>query len=188
MERATETARQALGNFARLVDETNARALGFESPAEVRQATLGVPSRGFAVRLDELKEYAGGDAVRLLHATDRVTFPLELGGRTVASVSVVAQDGGWAAESFGAPAYSRLLSEARSRLGERAGRGVAETFEVAVPALNVRFVGAESAGGLLLAPVADDPRFGFKRGEALPAAEALSKLVPAAREHNGLPT
>lgn len=188
MRQATEVARQAVTTFARLVDDKNARALGFETPAELRAATLGAPSRGFAVRLDELKQYAGGDPARLLHSTDRLTFPLMLGGRTVSSVSVTTRDGGWAAESFGAPSYARLLSEARTRLGESAGRDPAETFEVAVPALNVRLVGTQSASGLLLASIVDDPRFGFRRGEALPAAEALGKLVPAAKEHNGLPT
>jgi len=184
---ATESARQALGTLAKLASGQNYRALGFGAADEARSATLGAPSRVVMVRLDELKEYAGGDAERLLHAVDRVTFPVEVGGQTRSSLTVTRVDGRWQAESFGAPQYARLLTEARARLAERAGVSAAEVFEAQVPSLNVRFVGARAASGLLLAAVADDARFGFKRGDAVPAAEALGKLVAAAREHNGLP-
>ena len=185
---ATQAAQQALATFARLANEQNYRALGFDSPDQVGSAKLGVPARGFMVRLDELQKYSGGDPNRLLHDAGRVTFPVEVEGRTRSSLTVVSREGRWHSESFGAPGYIRLFTEARARLAEREGRPPAELFEVQIPALNVRFVGARRDGALVLSPVADDPRFGFKRGEGIPAEEALAKLVPAAREHNGLPT
>lgn len=185
---ATEAAQRALATFARLANEQNYRALGFDSAQQLRSARLGPPARGFMIRLDELKEYGGGDPTRLLHSAERVTFPVEVDGRTRSSLTVVSREGRWVSESFGAPTYARLFTEARARLAEREGRPAAELFEVQVPALNVRFAAARRAGALVFAPVADDVRFGFKRGESIPAEEALAKLVPAAREHNGLPT
>jgi hypothetical protein len=185
---ATEAAQRALATFARLASEENYRALGFDSREQVRSGKLGIPARGFMIRLDELREYGGGDPTRLLHSADRVTFPVEVEGRTRSSITVALREGSWLAESFGASSYARLFTEARARLAEREGRPAAEILEVQVPALNVRFVGARRNGALVFAPVVDDARFGFKRGEPIPAEEALTKLVPAAKEHNGLPT
>lgn len=185
---ATQAAQQALATFARLTTEANYRALGFDSPEQVRSGRLGIPARGFMIRLDELREYSGGDPTRLLHATERIMFPVEIEGRTRSSVTVASREGRWVVEAFGSPTYARLFTQARARLAELEGRPVAELFEVHVPALNVRFVAARRGSALIFAPVADDARYGFKGGEPMPAEEALTKLVPSAREHNGLPT
>lgn len=185
---ATTAAQSALATYAKLTTASNYAALGFESAEQVRAATLGAPARGYMVRLDELAKYAGGDAAALLHDAGRVTFPVEAGGATRSSLSVVSRDGRWQQESFGAPGYARLFTAARAALAKSAGRPAAELFEVQVPALNLRLVGARRDGALLLAPIADDPRFGLKRGETVRAEELFQRLAPAAREHNGLPT
>lgn len=185
---ATRAAQEALATYAKLVNAGNYAELGFDSAEQVRAATLGTPARASMVRLDELAKYAGGDAAALLHDFGRVTFPVEAGGATRSSLTVVARDGRWQQESFGAPAYARLFTEARAALAKSTGRPAAELFEVQVPALNLRLVGARRDGALLLAPVADDPRFGLERGQTLRAEELFQRLAPAAKEHNGLPT
>jgi hypothetical protein len=187
MREATAAANASLATFARLADEIDYRALGFDSADQVRAASLGAPIAGYAIRLDELREYEGGDARPLLHESDRLTFPVLSGGSVRSGLTVVRRQDRWEAESLGGPAYTRLLAEGRDQLIAGAGGSGAQTFEVQVPALGIRFAGSLSGGSLLLAPVADDPRFGFERGVALPAETALTRLVPAAREHNGLP-
>jgi len=186
-EGAEEAARRALRTFALLVNEGNYEELGFESPSEPRSATLGEPYGEFMVRLDRLEEYQpGGDASELLNATGRLTYPVLVGERTRSSLTVTMREGSWTSESFGAPSYSRRFTEVRDRLGRE--RPSSEYFEVRVPALNVSFVGELGESGLLLTPVFDDPRFGFESGGTQPADRALSAMVAAAREHNGLPT
>jgi hypothetical protein len=188
-EGADAAARGALARFGLLVNERNFADLGFASPEEVRSATLGEPFGEFMIRLDRLREYqSGANAAALLTATGRLTYPVLVGEQMRSSLTVGRGDGGWASVAFGAPKYSRALSEVRDRLRREDGRPAGDYFEVRVPALNVSFVGRQGDQGLALTPILDDPRFGFVRGQTLPAARALAAMQQAAREHNGLPT
>lgn len=186
---ADSVAREALETFGLLVNEQNFRDLGFESPDEVRTAALGEPFQQFMVPLDRLREYqADQETTAILTATGLLTYPVLVGENVRSSLAVGRGDEGWSAQSYGGPQYIRLLAEARSRLSREESRPPAEYFEVRVPALNVSFVGSRGEQGVVLTPVLDDARFGFVRGESLPAERALSALVAAARDHNGLPT
>ncbi|HEX5758339.1 MAG TPA: hypothetical protein VF121_04035 [Thermoanaerobaculia bacterium] len=186
---AAAVAGEALQTFGRLVNERNYAELGFVSPDEPRSATLGEPIQEFMIRLDRLREYGSGqDTAGILTATDRLTYPVLVGEETRSSLTVGGGERGWAALSFGAPKYSRLLTEVRDRLSREEKRPAADYFEVRVPALNVSFVARQAGQSLALTPILDDPRFGFVRGQTLPAERALAAMQQAAREHNGLPT
>jgi hypothetical protein len=186
---ADSVAREALRTFDLLVNEQNFRELGFESPDEVRTAALGEPFQQFVVQLDRLREYQDGQATTdMLTATGVLTYPVLVGENTRSSLVVGRGGEGWSAQSFGAPQYIRMLTEVRGRLSGEDSRPPAEYFEVRVPALNVSFVGSRGETAVVLTPVLDDARFGFVRGESLPAERALSAMVAAARDHNGLPT
>lgn len=186
---ANEAAKGALQTFAALVTRENYRAMGFDSPEQVRAARMGTPVQQFMIRLDELKSYEpGADLSALLHSTETLIYPVLVQGRTHSSVTLRRQDDRWQAESFGLPKYARLLNELRDRLAAESNRSPSEYFEVRVPALNVAFLGHTQNGRLFLTPVFDAPRFGFKRGVTLPAEEVIEAILPAAREHTGLPT
>jgi hypothetical protein len=103
------------------------------------------------------------------------------------SIEVEARDGGVAATSFGAPRLAGLM--ARYRAASAAATGVAPGahFAVHVAALGVYFVGARTASGIVLTPIVDDGRGPFVAGQSLPLAEAIARLAPVARAHNGLP-
>jgi hypothetical protein len=179
---ADAAASEALRTFARLVDQNNFRQMGFSTPDEAERATLGgaVPER--MVRLDRLREYSGGAVGELLTDTGRITYPVQVDGEVRSSLKVGVTDGTWRAVAFGAPEHARRLAAAAAE------QGGGDVFEVRVPALNVFFVASRRDGRLILTPLVDDPRFGFEAGAAIPAEEALSSMVEAAREHNGLPT
>ena len=186
---ATRAGDEALKTFALLVNRTNYEAMGFDSPEQVRSATLGPLLEDFMVRLDELRKYESGkDPGPLLQRTGRATFPVLVQDRTRSSVTLASESGRWTAVSFGAPKYARALSEVRSQLSQQEGKPPSDYFEVRVPALNVTFIGRRRDGRILLSPVVEDPRFGFKRGQTLPAEEAFAAMTRAAREHNDLPT
>lgn len=190
MREATAEAERALQSLTRLVTKDNQRQMGFESLEEVRAAKLGLPVHEFFIRLDELQKYEPGqDPAKLLRGTGQVTFPVVVQERTRSSVTLRRLDNRWEAAAFGAPSYTRLLEETRTQLAKGDGRSPAEYFEVKIPALNLSFLGSRAGDGrLLLAPLLDTPRFGFRKGVAQPAEEVLKAVLAAAREHNGLPT
>lgn len=178
---AERAAREAVGTFAQLVTPKNAREMGFESPEEVRTATVGAPLPEYIVQLDELRRYdAGTSPGRLLHESGLFLFPVLVGTNVRSSLTIQHERGAFRAVAFGAPAFMQRTSRA---LDGRPG-----SVLVRVPSLNVFFVAFSEGDRLLFASVLDDTRFGLKSGEPVPAEKALERLVPAAKEHTGLPS
>lgn len=187
LEEAGAAAEQALRTFARLVDQRNFEELGFTSPGEVSEATLGDPIEEFFIRLDNLRAYEPDQRGIVISPTRRLTYPVLAGGEQRSSVTVGRGEDGWTAVAFGGPNYARLLTEARKRLG--ADRpDTSGIFEIRVPALNVSFVALRDGDGVVVSPILDDGRFGFERGATMALEQALEAMLEAAREHNGLPT
>ena len=180
-------AQRALGTFVSLLEQQkNYQQMGFESAAEVRSATLGVPWDEYMVRLSDLKAFqAGQDPATLLVSTARRTFPILVGGRTRSSLTLGAD-----AEpvGFGSPAYVRMLDSLRSQVAQREGAAVADYFEVRVSALNTTFLGSRRNGQLFLTPLKTDAQYGFEAGRTISANDALRAMVSAAQAHNGDPT
>jgi hypothetical protein len=187
LEGAQRAAREALSTFAQLVTPRNAQDMGFEKPDQVRSATVGVPLPEFQIRLDDLQGYATGtNPGRLLHETGLFLFPVLVAEQVRSSLTIQHERGGYKAVAFGAPGFIRSTSRV---IGGIAGAGERrDFFLVRIPALNVFFVAYPDGGKLVFASVLDDPRFDLKSGEPLPAEKALERLVPAAREHKGLPS
>lgn len=185
----TPVAQKALGTFAGLVNASNYRVMGFDSPEEVGRATLGSPLPNYMIRLDDLqKQSPQGDPVQLLRPLREALFPVEVDGRVKSSITVAARDQNWEATSFGAPNRILAVTAARGRLAREQGLSNATIAQIDIPALHVVFVGAVSNNILLLVPVVDYPQFGLTKGTVVRASEILPRLVEAARAHSGDPT
>ncbi|HSE66640.1 MAG TPA: hypothetical protein VLB12_06620, partial [Gemmatimonadales bacterium] len=66
-------------------------------------------------------------------------------------------------------------------------RSPGEYFLVRIPALGLIFLGADSAGTLMLSPLLDDPQGRWKAGATLAADSVFSQLVAEAKASKGLP-
>jgi hypothetical protein len=188
-EAAQPVAAKALRTLGGLVNRENAQALGFDTPDQAKSAALGTPLEQFLIGLNDLKKFEpGSDPNSLLAPSGVLTYPVLVGGSTRSSVTVSRSGGTWRATAFGSPSYVRALTEVRDRQQAAAGGSGVELFEVQVRSLNLSFVGRRDASQVTLIPIIDDARFGFKRGEAVSLADAVAKILPAARHHNGLPT
>jgi hypothetical protein len=98
------------------------------------------------------------------------------------SITLTQEGGKWTAAAFGGAKLIRQLTKVRNALVPSAN------IFVKVPALNVYFIARQeegAAGGLMLTPLTDQPEYRMKEGGALPAKEAFSALVPAAKAHDG---
>lgn len=189
MKKMEEASHRALKTFATLVTRENYQAMGFAAPADVEKGALGSPIREFFVRLDALREYSGEKpAAELLNGGDEFIVPVLVDGTVRSSITVRRGKEGWQAVSFGAPSFTSLVIRQRQRLMERVRLMAGSIFLVRAPALNVSFLGYNQDGRLLFSPLSTDPRFRPTEGEGISAEKALEALVPAAREHNGLPS
>jgi hypothetical protein len=172
-------AQQGLATLRQVVNAGNYASLGFGSPEEVRQATLGEPLQVFRVQLDALRAFTGKtDPETLLVDIRRSMYPVKVGDRVATSVFVIGAGKGWRASELGNAAVAQLVSRYRHGAGD---------FVVHVPALKAYFVANRVEGKLMLTPVMDDPRTQLKAGETLPAEVVFVRLQQAAEGYNGLP-
>jgi hypothetical protein len=175
-------AEAALPTLRRAATGKGVQLLGFRSADEAAEATLGEPLPISVVRLDALQAYnAATDPASIIVASKRVLFPVLSGGEVRTGVEVREKQGVWGAGAIGGSRLAILLDAARSAHRASAGAGTTY-FAVQVPALNLYLLGAETASGRMLIPLADDSRFPTLRaGQPVSLADALAALAPVAR-------
>lgn len=182
-------ATEGLQSFRSLVDDQNFRDLGFESKDEISSATLGDPVSVYLVRLDQLREFQPeADPHKLITATTEMIYPVMVKDQARSSITLTQEGGKWVAAGFGGAKLIRQLAKVRANLGASESTPGKPDMFVKVPALNVYFVARpnQSPGGeLTLTPLTDQPDYRMKEGGGIPAKEAFSALVPAAKLHDG---
>jgi len=182
-------ASEALKTFSELVTEENCEELGFASPDEVGNATLGVPIQVFMVQLDHLQEYeVGTDPESLLSGGDEFSYPVLIREEVRSSIVIMKRNEEWEAVSFGWSNLITLLTEIRKVTSERTGLPLSSFFAVRIPALNLYFLAHRTENNILmLTPLLDDRGFGFEAGVTMPADAVFETILPAAQQHDGSP-
>lgn len=196
-------AKKALKTFSDLVTATkNPKAMGFGSDEEAKTAKLelGEPAMEFVVRLNALKRYKVGeqDPRALLFGGSKVVYPViarnpgSSNAKPLALLELVKDGTGWRASSFGAPKLGVKLSETRAMKAASLSRAVSDFSIIRVPALSLYFIGHVAVDSskrheLMLTPIADDPRFGFKAGESQPADRVFIRIQGTALATPDLP-
>jgi hypothetical protein len=176
---AVVAANEALPKLVALARQVPA-AVGL-SADEAAAATIEPPLRVVDVPLDRLKTYRSTDDVGALLIDIQAAFvPVAVGGTTRTSIVLQRRDARWAATDFGQAELAKLITAAR---GTTPG-----AILVRVPALNLFFIGRQTAGGLTLTPVSDFPMAGLRQAVTATASDVLTALVPIAQAHNGDPT
>ena len=174
-----EAAQTGLATLKSLITQDNYQGMGFTSVDQVKDAQLGSPMKLYLVPLDALTAYKGDTgAAALLQDGHKLIYPVAVNQQVLSSLSVTQQNDGWRATDFGNSAITRALV---------AHRQSQDDFVVWVPALKIYFTARGAGDALVFTPVMDDPRFGFKAGEAVPASRGLTILQQGISGYNGLP-
>lgn len=186
LQSQTQTAAMsALQTLRQLVDTENARELGFETPVQLQEASIGQPMLDFLIRLDELRSYhRGQDPAKLLHRTEQVVYPITFQGQTRSSITLLRKANQWRTVSFGGSQLAKARSQVREAVVVQVPGGAAETFQVRIPALNAVFVGHRVNGPLMLTPVITMPDLGLQAGRTMQAREVLELVQPIAQQIN----
>ena len=180
---ADAAAAQGLEILRAVVATQDAGELGFASREDVARAALGPPMPVFVVGLDALRAYAAGaDAKRIVEPVKSVVYPVLVDGEVRSSITVEGQDSGWSMASVGNSALVMAVAKVRRSISAE------KVAMVRVLALNLVFLGEESATGWRLTPILDDTSVKLRAGVSETAADVFARLAPIARAHNGLPT
>lgn len=181
-------AQRSLETFSQLITKDNYRQMGFESPEEVRSATLGTPIQDFMVQLDKLKKYESGSRPdELLTATSQVIYPVLVKGQVRSSITLSKTKESWQAVSFGSTNFVKLVSSTLMESSKVTELDYSSYFIVRVPSLNLFFLGFRSNNELMLVPLMDNNRLKFKAGVSMKAERVFSTILPDAKAHDGLP-
>jgi hypothetical protein len=172
-----QAALRALSNLGQLLAVgQNYSAMGFDSPEQVSQATLGDPISVYNVGIDQLRDYTGSsDPDSLLVDTHRLSYPVIAAGHGRTLITVEMKNGKWQFVSFGDQSVARNLVRVRNdKASAPGGSPATKFFMVRVKALFLTFLADRVEGtGLRLVP--------------LNASEEL-KLSPAFRDNHAFLT
>lgn len=183
-----DVAARALITFRKMVDQTNFKAMGFESSEEMAEATLGEPISVLMVELEDLRAYQpGSDPNKLLKPIDKVIYPVSSKEQVRSSIVLQKSKEGWKASDFGGANFARLVTTAREQSAKTTSLAPTAYFVVQVPALSAYFLGYRQGDKLMLTSVIDDPKLNLRAGASLPAEQIFGELVPFAKKYNGLP-
>lgn len=186
---ALQAAAQSLNTFQAIVTDQNFRQMGFESPGEVKTATLGQPLPVLMVQLDDLRAYRpGSDPGALLRDLHRVIFPVLVHNQVRSSITVERRNDRWQGTSFGAPKLARMMESVRRDSSSATGVPPNSYIVVHVAALNRHYLGHRFANKLILTAIVDDSLLKLRAGKEIAAEDAFRVLAPIAQRHNGLPS
>jgi hypothetical protein len=188
VRQATVAAQAALVTLRGLVTDSTARGFGFDSARDAQAATIGTPIPVYMVQLDELREYAPQkDPDSLLHPLNKAIVPVNVRESVRSSIVIEQVKSKWTATSFGAPNLAVSLTQTRDNVARASSSSAATLFAVHVAALNRYYVANGASGELTLTPIIDEPDTQLRASATLPARDVLARLVPLARQYNGLP-
>jgi hypothetical protein len=176
---ALGAARQGLATLQVMVTPDNFRGLGFASLDDVRRAQLGAPLPMYRVELDALRRFTARTPPEdVIVDAQRSLYPVMVDERVAMSIIVTGHADGWRATDFGNAALARAVT---------ATRRSPEDVIVQIPAAKLVFIGRGAGAKMTLTSIVDDPRFGFKAGQALPASRVLIAVQRGMQGYNGLP-
>lgn len=183
--RAAETMLSALQKF---ITADNFEQMGFRSADEVKMAQLANPLPVRMVELEDLRHFNEGiDPNALLHDIRKVMVTVQVNGETRSSVDIEQNQSGWKGTGFGAPHLSKSIAEATRISMSQTQLPSQAYFIVHVAALNNYFVGHHRDNRLMLTSVTDNQMADVRAGQTLPAKDVFTRLVPLAKQYNGLP-
>ena len=178
---------EALSLLQAVVTPQNAARMGFRSAGAAASVRATDPLVDFAIPLEALQGYGGGDPLGLLAATGLIVYPLQTDAGGYTAAKLTQRNNEWTVAGVGAPGLTSATVRVRDRLAQENGVAPGTVFQVRVPALKLHFVGLLRGGDLILASVFDVSAYGLAAGHSYAAPGVLSGLVPAARAHSGDP-
>ncbi len=178
----------ALSSFSNLITESNFKKYGFASTKDITVATIGEPLKTVMIRLDDLQKFEEkSDPKGLLKKTDHFLCPVEVGEETMSSITVAKIKGQLKAVKFGGSNLIQQVAKERLQSDKTEVMKNSPYFILTIPAFNFRALAFESEEELMLTPLFAQPALALPAGDMITMTQLLDVLVPAAKEHNGLP-
>ncbi len=182
--------RVALGEGRRtllsVLTPASAARLGFDGVPADKDVKIVQGLAETMIQVQDVRDYAGGDPRPLLRSRRRIIFPIVVGNRVRAAMTVARIHEKWKVVSIGSAGLIRavfnalLLARKQLPQPENVRWGVTH-----INGLNQYFVVAELGSSLFLVPMVRNAALQFEPGVPLDAVRVLKALQPAARAFRG---
>lgn len=160
-------AEHELDTLRKVVNENNFKDFGLESADELKDASVGSPTKIFLIPDAKLAAYTKGTDVRsLLQDDHRTMFPLVVGGKARTVITVAQTDHGWKFAAYGQTALAQNLSEIKASKAGSPGSGPGaaqdEYYDVRIQGMGLDFLalngttnGPGASSDVMLTPLAE---------------------------------
>ena len=177
---------KSIQTFVNLLDSQDVQQFGLKSVAELKTLKAGRQFKKYTIGLSDIQKYKQGDDVKkIVKEYPSIEVSLVDGsGKIRTSIQFVKNHNKWEATGYGSTPELIHLRNAQTSLQKI----VIDKGElIRIPALHLSFIAVSSAAGLEFISLEDNQRLKFKKGQKMPASEAILRLVPFANKHKGLP-
>ena len=162
----------ALLMMKKLMIPETVSAFGFSSEQSVADAQLGAPIVQFGISLERLRIWRPGERPsEMLERVPALFVPVQVDGRTRASLRLQQVNGAWKMATFGSARLSQAWQIAQNS---------PEQFLVEIEGLELAFAGRKKDAVLYLTPLFSDPELGLEAGREQRAEQIFPRLVDAA--------
>ncbi|MEO8112193.1 MAG: hypothetical protein ABI594_19235 [Ginsengibacter sp.] len=177
---------EAVQTFAKLVNDQNAQSFGLQNADQLKSLKAGNQVKKYMIGLDDVKKYTPGQDVQtIMKELPVVEVALtDANGGVITSIEFTKQKDNWQATGFGSSPEIKSLFSDRAMVADSLISG---GKLVVIPALHSNFLAVNNGGGLNFLVLEQNDNLGFRQGAMIPASEAMTKLLTAANEYNGLP-
>jgi hypothetical protein len=177
---------KSIQTLASVVNDQNFQTFGLTSKDQLKSLKAGKQYNKYMIGLNDIKNYKSGEDVEtIIKELPSVEVPLvDETGKIQTSIEFVKNNGKWETSGFG---LSSDLVSVRNMQSARSAASITNGRLIRIPALRVSFIALTASTGLTFIALQNNESLGFKQGEAILASNAILKLVPVAKQYNGLP-
>jgi hypothetical protein len=175
---------ESIESFTKLINNDNANSFGLKNAEELKALKGGKQYKKYMIELNDIKKFKPADNVDgITKELPSVEVTLVDGaGQIRTSIEYVKNKDKWEASGFGMSREIIALQGAQKQIDS-----VKDGRLISIPALQTHFYAVTTGTGTNFIPLEDNATLGFRKGLAIPSAEALTKLIALANEYNGLP-
>ena len=179
--------KRSIQTFAGLLDSQHVHQFGLASVAELKTLQAGRQFKKYMIGLYDIQNYKqGDDVIGIIKEYPSVEVSLVNSvGKIRTAIEFVKKKDKWIATGYGATPELLILGDAQTKVGDIA---FAKGELIRIPSLLITFIAIRSSTGIEFISLEDRPNLNLYKGQKITASDAIMRLVPLAKKHDGLPS
>ncbi len=183
---SAEQVSKSIQSFIRLVTPQTAESFGLKSADQLKDLKAGRQFKKYMIGLEDVRNFKPETNVNtIIKELEAVEVSLvDQAGQVQTGIEFTRERGKWEPSAFGLSIDLKRLKDAQVGIPDSV---IKSSRLVVIPALRTTFLMQGEGASSTFYILENNDRLEFRKGIAIPAADALQKLKVVANEYNGLP-